>query len=84
MSLCADVIVKSSAHENIYMLASVGRVSCMQMLKSVGDRTEAWGIPFWKFRKFDGLQLNDTYDCLYSLSASLCQAMGKKRSCVDW
>ena len=49
-SLCVEVIVKSSAYDIMFMLAGVGGVSCMWMLKSVGDRTEPWGTPLWKFR----------------------------------
>ena len=64
ISLCVDVIVKSSAYDIMFMLAGVGGVSCMQMLKSVGDRTEPWGTPLGKFLVSDDLPLNNMCDYL--------------------
>ena len=49
MSLCVDVIVKSSAYDIMFMLAGVGGSVVHVMLKSVGDRTEPWGTPLRKF-----------------------------------
>ena len=47
--LCVDMIVKSSAYDIMFVLEGVGGVSCMLMLKSVGDRTETCGTPLGNF-----------------------------------
>ena len=53
-SLCAQVIVMSSAYEAICIWGVGGEgMSCMYRLKSVGDNTDPWGTPLVKFLVLD-------------------------------
>ena len=53
MSVCIDMIVRSSAYDEMYMPFGGGGMSCMYRLKSVGLRTEPCGTPLGKFLILD-------------------------------
>ena len=53
LSVCIDMIDRSSAHEEMYILSGGSGMSCMYKLKSVGLRTEPCGTPLGKFLILD-------------------------------
>ena len=48
-----DIMVRSSAYDEMYMCSGGGGMSCMYKLKSVGLRTEPCGTPLGKFLILD-------------------------------
>ena len=56
-SVCIDIIDRSSAYEEMYMLFGGVGMSCMYKLKSVGLKTEPCGTPFGKFSVVDDTPL---------------------------
>ena len=48
VSVCMDMIDKSSAYEEMYMCSGGGGISCMYRLKIVGLKTEPCGTLFGK------------------------------------
>ena len=51
--LCVDVIVTSSAYEDVCMCDGGFEISCMYRLKSVGESTEPCGTPLVMLSAFD-------------------------------
>ena len=59
--ICLEVMVMSSAYDDILMSALLGvGMSCMKRLKRVGDKTEPCGTPSRNGCILDGVSLKFT------------------------